>query len=215
MTSAVSNDIVSNANNSTIAKNSQSNNTATTTSSSSSSSVSSEAFLNLLCMQLQYQDPTNPMDNNEMLAQEAQFVTLEQMEKLASSFSEFSSIYQANSLIGQKVEVSSNTGNSVVGTVEYVDYSDSEGASISVNGTLYPLDNVSKVYPKETSTSNDDSSNETNEEDKNFIKEALSYVAYNIGNISQKLSSYIGGDNSSAGNGENNASDTTTTGQES
>ena len=214
MTSAVSNDIVSNANNSTIAKNSQSNSTATTNSSSSSSSVSSEAFLNLLCMQLQYQDPTNPMDNNEMLAQEAQFVTLEQMEKLASSFSEFSSIYQANSLIGQKVEVSSNTGNSVVGTVEYVDYSDSEGASISVNGTLYPLDNVSKVYPKETSTSND-SNSETNEEDKNFIKEALSYVAYNIGNISQKLSSYIGGDSSSAGNGENNASDTTTTGQES
>lgn len=165
-------------------------------------------------MQLQYQDPTNPMDNNEMLAQEAQFVTLEQMEKLASSFSEFSSMYQANSLIGQKVEVSSNSGNSIVGTVEYVDYSDSEGASISVNGTLYPLDNVSKVYPKETSTSND-SNSETNEEDKNFIKEALSYVAYNIGNISQKLSSYIGGDNSSAGNGENNASDTTTTGQES
>ena len=214
MTSAVSNDIVSNANNSTIAKNSQSNSTATTTSSSSSSSVSSEAFLNLLCMQLQYQDPTNPMDNNEMLAQEAQFVTLEQMEKLGSSFSEFSSMYQANSLIGQKVEVSSNSGNSIVGTVEYVDYSDSEGASISVNGTLYPLDNVSKVYPKETSTSND-SNSETNEEDKNFIKEALSYVAYNIGNISQKLSSYIGGDNSSAGNGENNASDTTTTGQES
>ncbi len=214
MTSAVSNDIISNANNSTIAKNSQSNSTATTTSSSSSSSVSSEAFLNLLCMQLQYQDPTNPMDNNEMLAQEAQFVTLEQMEKLASSFSEFSSMYQANSLIGQKVEVSSNSGNSIVGTVEYVDYSDSEGASISVNGTLYPLDNVSKVYPKETSTSND-SNSETNEEDKNFIKEALSYVAYNIGNISQKLSSYIGGDNSSAGNGENNASDTTTTGQES
>ena len=214
MTSAVSNDIISNANNSTIAKNSQSNSTATTTSSSSSSSVSSEAFLNLLCMQLQYQDPTNPMDNNEMLAQEAQFVTLEQMEKLASSFSEFSSMYQANSLIGQKVEVSSNSGNSIVGTVEYVDYSDSEGASISVNGTLYPLDNVSKVYPKETSTSNDSNSG-TNEEDKNFIKEALSYVAYNIGNISQKLSSYIGGDNSSAGNGENNASDTTTTGQES
>ena len=214
MTSAVSNDIISNANNSTIAKNSQSNSTATTTSSSSSSSVSSEAFLNLLCMQLQYQDPTNPMDNNEMLAQEAQFVTLEQMEKLASSFSEFSSMYQANSLIGQKVEVSSNSGNSIVGTVEYVDYSDSEGASISVNGTLYPLDNVSQVYPKETSTSND-SNSETNEEDKNFIKEALSYVAYNIGNISQKLSSYIGGDNSSAGNGENNASDTTTTGQES
>lgn len=214
MTSAVSNDIVTNANNSTIAKASSSNSTSTTTSSSSSSSVSSEAFLNLLCMQLQYQDPTNPMDNNEMLAQEAQFVTLEQMEKLASSFSEFSSIYQANSLIGQKVEVSSNSGSSIVGTVEYVDYSDSEGASISVNGTLYPLDNVSKVYPKETSTSND-SNSETNEEDKNFIKEALSYVAYNIGNISQKLSSYIGGDSSSAGNGENNASDTTTTGQES
>lgn len=33
-------------------------------------------FLKLLTTQLQNQDPTNPMDNNDMLAQMAQFTTL-------------------------------------------------------------------------------------------------------------------------------------------
>ena len=48
----------------------------------------------------------NPMDNSQMLAQEAQFATLEQMEALTNSFSQFSNMYQANSLLGQNVEVS-------------------------------------------------------------------------------------------------------------
>ena len=74
-------------------------------------------------MQLQYQDPTNPMDNTDMLAQEAQFSTLEQMEALQSGFSEFANIYKANSLMGQVVDIDNN-GSDVTGVVEYVNFNE-------------------------------------------------------------------------------------------
>ena len=43
-----------------------------------------EAFLKLLITQLSHQDPLNPMDNEAMVAQLAQFSTLEQMQNLNS-----------------------------------------------------------------------------------------------------------------------------------
>lgn len=192
MTSSVTNQIMQNANNSAIAKaQAKANGTAQT-----SSSVSSDAFLNLMCMQLQYQDPTNPMDNSQMLAQEAQFVTLEQMEKLTSSFSQFSSIYQANSLIGQTVEIKGENGDVIKGVVDFVDYSDKSGASVSVNGTLQPLANVTKVYPNSKSADEI----KQDEADKNFFKEVISYGALHIGDIAQKLSAYLGIGDSDSGN---------------
>ena len=143
----------------------------------SSSSVNSQDFLYLLTQQLQYQDPMNPMDNSEMLAQEAQFATLEQMEALTSSFSEFSSIYQANSLLGQNVEVNVD-GKKTSGKVDYVDFSDKSGASVSIKGTMYPLDLITKVYPQDT---------ETQEETTNFFVAAADSIAQNVHDMANKL----------------------------
>ena len=145
-----------------------------------STSVSSSDFLNLLCMQLQYQDPTNPTDNSEMLAQEAQFVSLEAMENLSSSFAQFSNVYQANSLMGQVVEVSVDD-NTVVGTVDYVDFSDKSGASISVGGNMYPLSSVTKVFPESSFTPDNDNSV------LDSIQDALGKIANNISNIANKV----------------------------
>ena len=149
-----------------------------------SSSVSSNDFLFLLTQQLQYQDPMNPMDNSQMLAQEAQFATLEQMEALTRSFSQFSNVFQANALIGQNVEVQTSSGEGTSGTVEYVDFTDSNGAAVSIGGKLYPLSSVTKVYPAGTDNASG--------EDTNFFKEATQKIGSNIENIAQKLTSYLG-----------------------
>jgi len=57
------------------------------------------AFLNLLITQLRHQDPLNPMDDREFIAQLAQFSSLEQMQNLNSTFNRF----QAFNMIGQHV----------------------------------------------------------------------------------------------------------------
>ena len=54
------------------------------------------AFLNLLVTQLQNQDPLQPQDNSEFLAQLAQFSSLEQLQQINSGVStltgDFSSV---------------------------------------------------------------------------------------------------------------------------
>lgn len=45
-----------------------------------------DAFLNLLVAQLSNQDPLNPMEDKEFIAQMAQFSTLEQVQSLNKNF---------------------------------------------------------------------------------------------------------------------------------
>lgn len=151
-----------------------------------SKTVDGDTFLQLLTEQLKYQDPLNPMDNTDMLAQEAQFASLEQMEALASSFSQFTNAFQANSLMGQTVEVEAD-GQSAKGVVDYIDYSDASGASLSIGGKLYPISSVTKVYPKgaEVSDSNKEENSST------IGQTLLESINDNIGKIASKVSDYL------------------------
>jgi flagellar basal-body rod modification protein FlgD len=47
-----------------------------------------DAFLRLLLVQLQHQDPTSPQTNEEFIAQLAQFSTLEQLTSINKAVSE-------------------------------------------------------------------------------------------------------------------------------
>lgn len=58
-----------------------------------------DAFLKLLVAQLKYQDPTNPADSSQMLAQSAQLTMVDRMNELAASF-ETSAATQRLSLAG-------------------------------------------------------------------------------------------------------------------
>lgn len=71
--------------------------------------VDKDAFMKLLVLQLQNQDPLNPMENEQMLAQLAQFSSLEQMQEMNANIATNVSISEslhntmATSLIGKDV----------------------------------------------------------------------------------------------------------------
>lgn len=76
----------------------------------SSKSLGKDEFLKILMTQLQNQDPMNPMEDKEFIAQMAQFTSLEQMTNMASSFEKFIEFQKSNTLssyvdwIGKKVD---------------------------------------------------------------------------------------------------------------
>ena len=102
-------------------------------------------FLKILITQLQHQDPTNPMQDKEFIAQMAQFSSLEQMTNMATSFGKLSSVLnssEAQSLLGRTVEVTDGD-KAVYGKVSQVVRG--EFPLVMVNGSFYDLDQVSKV----------------------------------------------------------------------
>jgi len=69
-------------------------------------------YMKLLVAQLQNQNPLEPMDNNEMASQLAQFSSLQQLESMNSTFAEVLATADrsyANSLIGKEISFFAET----------------------------------------------------------------------------------------------------------
>ena len=67
-------------------------------------------YMKLLVTQLQNQNPLEPMDNNEMASQLAQFSQLQQLESMNSNFAKILAGTErnyANSLIGKEISFAS------------------------------------------------------------------------------------------------------------
>ncbi len=89
------------------------------TKTNSNNSLDKDAFLQLLVTQMQYQDPLDPQDNSEYVAQLAQFSALEQMTNVYESVSDVSKLVsnidtsvlvsQLSSMIGQEVQWTTTT----------------------------------------------------------------------------------------------------------
>jgi len=98
-------------------------------------------YMKLLTAQLQNQNPLEPLDNNEMALQLAQFSQLQQLESMNTSFAKVLSSTErnyANSLIGKEITFASEdeTGASDItsGIVEEV-INDVDGRIILVAGS--------------------------------------------------------------------------------
>jgi flagellar basal-body rod modification protein FlgD len=78
----------------------------------SQSSLGQEEFLEILLTQLTFQDPLKPLDNQEFIAQMAQFTNLEQTRQLSENTDillTVQSATQAIGLIGKTVTVASDS----------------------------------------------------------------------------------------------------------
>lgn len=103
-------------------------------------------FLKILITQLQNQDPTKPMEDKQFISQMAQFSTLEQMNNMSEGFSKLSGKLQSSqamSVLGRSVEVSTQSGESITGTVGEVTMG--EFPQVLVNGTYYDFSQVKRI----------------------------------------------------------------------
>jgi flagellar basal-body rod modification protein FlgD len=107
-----------------------------------------DAFLRLLITQLQHQNPLEPMDDREFIAQMAQFSSLEQLQNLNATIQALQlmdAASQAAALIGHEVTLLSSSGDSTItGTVEAVHFQDGV-PEIVVDGVEYMLGLVMEV----------------------------------------------------------------------
>jgi len=82
-----------------------------------STTLGKDAFLRLLNTRLQHKTPREPMDNQQFVAQMAEFSALEQMQNLNKSFASVA-LLEASSLIGKEIEASeSGTSDRVINGV--------------------------------------------------------------------------------------------------
>jgi flagellar basal-body rod modification protein FlgD len=99
-----------------------------------------DEFLTLLVVQMQNQDPLSPVDNKEMIAQLAQFSSLEQMQNLNTQFTSFrSDTNLALSLManGQNVAALLADGSVATGALGGFTWLDNE-LQVEIGGVLYP-----------------------------------------------------------------------------
>lgn len=113
------------------------------------SNLGYDQFLQLLCAEMQYQDPLEPTSNTDYVAQLATFSQLE--ATLSMENSQQSSM--ASGLVGKQVILkmtSETTGQTtyVDGRVDYVLYQ-GDDILLSVNDQLYPLSSLDTIADSE------------------------------------------------------------------
>ncbi len=99
-----------------------------------------DAFMNILCAQMKYQDPLEPTSNTEYINQYATFTQVEQLSNMAEAFS----MSRASEMVGKTVVVQAEDGTKIQGKVDYVTYSKGE-AFLNIDGKDYKMDQVQSV----------------------------------------------------------------------
>jgi len=113
-----------------------------------SAAVAKDQFLQLLVTQMRYQNPLDPMNNTEFVAQLAQLSALEQLENLNGKFEQVLKLQELSggaALIGRYVVYyEPNTGLNGEGRVEAVQNTP-DGLMVVVDGVTVPVDAIREV----------------------------------------------------------------------
>ena len=111
-----------------------------------SQSLGKDDFLKLLITQMQNQDPTDPMDNTEFIAQMAEFSTLEQMTNMNANFEQLNTMLTSNNAMGTigrtvEIDLGDTTTSGVVQAVTYGNH-----PQVKVGNMYYDLNKIAAVY---------------------------------------------------------------------
>ncbi|MBN2068699.1 MAG: hypothetical protein JW739_03595 [Opitutales bacterium] len=124
--------------------------------SQSAQTLGSEDFLKLLAVQLQNQDPLDPMDDTEFISQMANFSSLEAMQELNTSFDDFSAsqaVMGAQDYLGKQVTLADSDSSSVVsGVVDSVNIDSDGNVTVKIDNTSYDISSIRMVQLADTST---------------------------------------------------------------
>ena len=115
-----------------------------------SAAIGQSQFLDLFVTQLQYQDPLEPTEQGDFLAQLAQFSQVEGLEKINAKFDDLLQLgllSEGSSLLGR--EVTSKAG--ITGIAREVQNDDGQ-VLVNVGGTLVPLADVTTIKDVEATT---------------------------------------------------------------
>lgn len=133
---------------------------ATTT---TSSSADKDMFLQLLVAQMKYQDPMNPTDSSQFLAQSAQFTALEKMQTVADQTAQLVTTqmaFGASSLVGRTVSWTNADGSTATGAVSGVNFG-TNGPVLAVGGQEVPLGQVTSVAQTAPAAASDGTTDST------------------------------------------------------
>lgn len=112
-----------------------------------------EVFMSLLVSQLRNQDPSAPMDTNEMIGQTTQLAMMEKMNELATRSEESFSLEMrsaAAALLDRSVSYAGADGETVTGTASAVSYT-GPVPMVTIDGKDVPLDVISGVVTAQAS----------------------------------------------------------------
>lgn len=121
------------------------NTTSASSSSQKSNDLGYDQFLQILCAEMQYQDPLNPTNNTDYIAQMATFTQVESMLNMQNTMTSS----QANDLVGKYciMKVTSSTTGEVSyasGNVDYVLHQNGK-TFLSIGDALYNIEDLDTV----------------------------------------------------------------------
>jgi len=113
----------------------------------SGAELDKDAFLKLLVAQLRYQDPSNPADGTQFMAQTAQFTQVEKLNQLVTdqqSMMAAQRMLSAGSMVGKTVSYVGSDGATVSGVVASASFTGSE-PTLRVGNTDVALSTVTQI----------------------------------------------------------------------
>ncbi|MEV4707753.1 flagellar hook capping FlgD N-terminal domain-containing protein [Actinoplanes sp. NPDC049316] len=150
MTSPI-NGFVSNQYDDKTARSTSTYSTKTTVDAGSKSVADQDTFLKLLVAQLKYQDPSNPADSTQFLAQTAQFTQVEKLGQIAQMM-QAQQLIGASALVGRTVTYQDANGVSQTGVVTKTKLNGDSEPTLVVGNTDVQLSKVTEVQQTSAAT---------------------------------------------------------------